>query len=89
MIKVGIIGVNGYGGGELLRLLAGHPQAEVTVVASRSQAGRTIAQVSRLFAARVGDNWSSVNRRRRPLTSAIWSFWLFPTGSPPLGRRAS
>ncbi len=45
MIKVGIIGVNGYGGGELLRLLAAHPEAEVTVVASRSQAGRTIAQV--------------------------------------------
>ncbi|HBR33540.1 MAG TPA: N-acetyl-gamma-glutamyl-phosphate reductase [Firmicutes bacterium] len=42
MIKVGIIGVNGYAGGEVLRLLARHPQVEVAVVASRSQSGREI-----------------------------------------------
>ncbi|HHT48136.1 MAG TPA: N-acetyl-gamma-glutamyl-phosphate reductase [Firmicutes bacterium] len=40
MIKVGIIGVNGYTGGELLRLLAKHPEVIIHALASRSQAGR-------------------------------------------------
>ena len=25
-MKIGIVGINGFGGGELLRLVAGHPQ---------------------------------------------------------------
>jgi N-acetyl-gamma-glutamyl-phosphate reductase len=45
MVKAGIIGVNGYAGGELLRLLAGHPQVEVVAAASRSQAGQRLAAV--------------------------------------------
>lgn len=57
MIKVGIIGVNGYAGGELLRLLTGHPQAEVRVVSSRSQAGRSIAQVFPSFR---GTSWGQL-----------------------------
>ncbi|HEY8392066.1 MAG TPA: N-acetyl-gamma-glutamyl-phosphate reductase [Capillibacterium sp.] len=40
MIKVGIVGVNGYTGGELLRLLAIHPDVKIHALASRSQAGR-------------------------------------------------
>ncbi|HQU16601.1 MAG: N-acetyl-gamma-glutamyl-phosphate reductase [Chromatiales bacterium 21-64-14] len=43
MIKVGIVGGTGYTGVELLRLLTGHPHAEVTVVTSRSEAGRDVA----------------------------------------------
>ncbi|HLT03401.1 MAG TPA: N-acetyl-gamma-glutamyl-phosphate reductase [Pseudomonas sp.] len=39
MIKVGIVGGTGYTGVELLRLLAQHPQVEVTVITSRSEAG--------------------------------------------------
>lgn len=46
MIKVGIVGGTGYTGVELLRILASHPQAEVTVITSRAEAGR---QVSELF----------------------------------------
>ncbi|HHU81452.1 MAG TPA: N-acetyl-gamma-glutamyl-phosphate reductase [Firmicutes bacterium] len=45
MVKAGIIGVNGYAGGELLRLLAGHPEVEVVAAASRSQAGLRLAEV--------------------------------------------
>lgn len=40
MIKVGIVGVNGYTGGELLRLLAKHPHVQIQALASRSQTGR-------------------------------------------------
>ncbi|MEE0419276.1 MAG: N-acetyl-gamma-glutamyl-phosphate reductase [Lachnospiraceae bacterium] len=36
MIKVGIIGATGYAGGELVRLLMGHPEAEIVWYGSRS-----------------------------------------------------
>ena len=45
-VKVGIIGGTGYTGVELLRLVAAHPHCELTVITSRSEAGR---QVSDLF----------------------------------------
>ena len=35
-MKVGIIGATGYAGGELVRLLMGHPQAEIVWYGSRS-----------------------------------------------------
>ena len=44
-IKTGIIGGAGYTGGELIRLLIHHPQAEVTYIHSRSNAGNKVASV--------------------------------------------
>jgi len=44
-LKIGIIGGTGYVGGELLRLLLLHPQAEVTMVTSRQSAGEYIFNV--------------------------------------------
>lgn len=41
-IQVGIVGGAGYVGGELLRLLIGHPNVDVRQVTSRSQAGRYV-----------------------------------------------
>ena len=43
--RLGIVGASGYGGGELLRLLAGHPTIDVEVVAAHSQAGEPIAEL--------------------------------------------
>jgi len=40
MLNIGIVGGTGYTGAELLRLLARHPQARVTVLTSRKEAGR-------------------------------------------------
>ena len=45
MIKVGIIGATGYAGAELVRLLMGHPQAEVTAISSVSFEGKAISEV--------------------------------------------
>jgi N-acetyl-gamma-glutamyl-phosphate reductase len=45
LIEIGIIGANGYTGGELLRLLNNHPQAEVTVATSRKLSGEPIYKV--------------------------------------------
>ncbi len=42
MIKAGIVGGTGYTGVELLRLLARHPDVELTAVTSRVEAGRRV-----------------------------------------------
>ena len=44
-LKVGIVGGTGYTGVELLRLLALHPQAELTVITSRGEAGLPVADM--------------------------------------------
>jgi N-acetyl-gamma-glutamyl-phosphate reductase len=43
MIKVGIVGGTGYTGVELLRLLAQHPQVQLRVITSRSEAGSAVS----------------------------------------------
>lgn len=45
MIKVGIVGGTGYTGVELLRILATHPEAEVSCITSRSEAGLAVADM--------------------------------------------
>jgi N-acetyl-gamma-glutamyl-phosphate reductase len=45
MIKAAIVGGTGYTGVELLRLLAKHPQVEVTVITSRAEAGVKVADM--------------------------------------------
>jgi len=45
MIKVGVVGGTGYTGVELLRLLSGHPDVELAVITSRSEAGRAVAEL--------------------------------------------
>ncbi|ASB48654.1 N-acetyl-gamma-glutamyl-phosphate reductase [Alkalitalea saponilacus] len=45
MIKVGIIGGAGYTAGELIRILLGHPQAEISWVLSSSHAGQPVYKV--------------------------------------------
>ena len=45
MIKVGIIGATGYAGGELVRILTGHKEAEIKWFGSRSYIDRKYASV--------------------------------------------
>ena len=44
-LKIGIVGGTGYTGVELLRLLALHPQAELTCITSRGDAGLPVADM--------------------------------------------
>ena len=44
-MKAAIINVTGYGGAELARILAGHPDFEVAAVTGRSAAGRRLAEI--------------------------------------------
>jgi N-acetyl-gamma-glutamyl-phosphate reductase len=45
VIKIGILGAAGYTGGELIRLLLNHPEAEVVFANSESNAGNLVADV--------------------------------------------
>ena len=45
MIKVGIAGATGYAGAEIVKLIAGHPEAELTAVTSRSYKGRSMGDL--------------------------------------------
>ena len=49
MVRVGVVGGTGYTGGELLRLLVGHPHVSLTMVTSRAESGK-----------KVGDLWPNL-----------------------------
>ena len=44
-MKIGILGAAGYTGGELIRLLINHPQAEIVFANSESNAGNPVTDV--------------------------------------------
>ncbi|MFI5836917.1 N-acetyl-gamma-glutamyl-phosphate reductase [Micromonospora sp. NPDC051300] len=44
-IRVAVAGASGYAGGELLRLLAGHPEFDLVAATAHSQAGQPVAAV--------------------------------------------
>ncbi len=44
-IRIGILGAAGYTGGELIRVLLNHPQAEIVFANSESNAGNPVAEV--------------------------------------------
>jgi N-acetyl-gamma-glutamyl-phosphate reductase len=44
-VRVAVAGASGYAGGELLRLIAGHPELELAVATAHQQAGAQIAAV--------------------------------------------
>jgi N-acetyl-gamma-glutamyl-phosphate reductase len=45
MIRIGILGAAGYTGGELIRVLLGHPEAEIVFANSESNAGNFVSDV--------------------------------------------
>lgn len=44
--RVAVVGASGYAGGELLRLLAGHPDLDVVALTAHGQAGRAVGEVA-------------------------------------------
>lgn len=53
MTRVAVVGATGYAGAELVRILAGHPETELTVLTSRRYAGIRFDQVYPAMAGRV------------------------------------
>src|SRR5262245_35748005 len=54
-MKAGIVGASGYTGAELLRLLAGHPDAEVVVATADTKAGTPASELYPSLAAAYPD----------------------------------
>src|SRR4051812_35540633 len=44
-VRVAVAGASGYAGGELLRLVAGHPELELTAATAHTHAGTPVAAV--------------------------------------------
>jgi len=57
-MKIGVIGASGYAGGELLRLLSGHPEFEVCTVTAHSNVGELITSVHPHLTSYVGQEFS-------------------------------
>ena len=49
-INVGIIGASGYTGADAVRLLAGHPHAEIKLLTGNAHAGKALADIYPQFA---------------------------------------
>jgi N-acetyl-gamma-glutamyl-phosphate reductase len=62
-MKIGIIGASGYAGGELLRLLAGHPEFEVCTVTAHTNAGEAITTVHPQLTSYAGKKFSAFNAK--------------------------
>ena len=45
VVKAAVVGATGYAGAELVRILSGHPHAELTMVTSRQHAGTPFSDV--------------------------------------------
>ena len=62
MIKVGIVGGTGYTGVELLRILATHPEAQLTAITSRKEDGLPVADMYPSLRGRVPLAFSSPDK---------------------------
>lgn len=78
MIKIGIVGGTGYTGVELLRLLARHPQAELTAITSRGEAGTPVADMFPSLRGAVSLAFS--DPKEAPLASCDLVFFATPNG---------
>lgn len=78
MIKVGIVGGTGYTGVELLRLLAQHPEVELTAITSRAEAGNAVADMFPSLRGRVSLRFS--DPATAPLKDCQIVFFATPNG---------
>lgn len=78
MIKVGIVGGTGYTGVELLRLLAQHPQAQLTTITSRKEAGMPVAEMFPNLRGRVALQFE--DPATAPLNNCDIVFFATPNG---------
>jgi N-acetyl-gamma-glutamyl-phosphate reductase len=78
MIKVGIVGGTGYTGVELLRLLAVHPQVQLTAITSRKEDGLPVADMFPSLRGRVDLAFSSPDKA--DLSSCDVVFFATPHG---------
>ena len=78
MIKIGIVGGTGYTGVELLRILATHPQAQLTAITSRKEDGLPVADMYPSLRGHVDLAFSSPEKAK--LTECDVVFFATPHG---------
>ncbi|MFJ7568174.1 N-acetyl-gamma-glutamyl-phosphate reductase [Herminiimonas sp. NPDC097707] len=78
MIKVGIVGGTGYTGVELLRILATHPEVELTAITSRKEDGLPVSDMFPSLRGRVDLAFSSPDKAK--LTECDVVFFATPHG---------
>jgi N-acetyl-gamma-glutamyl-phosphate reductase len=78
MIKVGIVGGTGYTGVELLRLLAAHPDVQVSAITSRGEAGTPVARLFPSLRGRIDLSFS--DPASTDLSSCDCVFFATPNG---------
>ena len=78
MIKVGVVGGTGYTGVELLRLLAMHPQVQLTAITSRAEAATPVAELFPSLRGRVDLAFS--DPAHAPLKQCDCVFFATPNG---------
>lgn len=76
-MKIGVIGGSGYAGGELLRLLAGHPKFEVCRVSAHTNAGELITSVHPHLSNYAARKFSEFKASDFDCCELV--FWLCPT----------
>ncbi len=80
-VRVAVAGASGYAGGELLRLLAGHPQFEIDAVTGASSAGKPVtAAHPNLIGHPAFDGRDFDATTRRTLSGAALIFMALPHG---------
>ena len=89
-MKIGIVGVSGYGGSELLRLCIGHPTFELAYVGGDSTAGQTLAQRFPALAGHPAGSLTIQPFLPEEISGIDLLFASLPTGKSrePLGRVA-
>ncbi|SMC37988.1 N-acetyl-gamma-glutamyl-phosphate reductase [Polynucleobacter kasalickyi] len=78
MIKVGIVGGTGYTGVELLRMLAQHPEVELTAITSRKEAGMPVSEMYSSLRGRVNIAFSTPEDAKLDQCNAV--FFATPHG---------
>lgn len=86
MVKVGIVGGTGYTGVELLRILARHPEVELSVITSRQEAGTPVAEMFPSLRGRVSAAFA--DPAGADLKSCDAVFFATPNGVAMSGARA-
>jgi N-acetyl-gamma-glutamyl-phosphate reductase len=77
--RVGVVGVSGYGGGEILRLCANHPAVEVVYAAGESSAGQRLGSRYPGLGGHLADlTIQAFDPRRLPVLDLL--FLSLPTG---------
>ena len=79
MIKVGVVGGTGYTGVELLRLLVNHPEVDLRVITSRSEAGLAVADMFPNLRGRLGLQFSAPDPEA--LAACDLVFFATPNGT--------